>query len=154
MADGDLWTKSQRQAWGFVQSAYDEGLSTTDSLSAYRAGGGKIRTSDWVTLWHREDEGSKAWDTLYQYGTGDTVPESMFERVDVNYKNKYTVSFSADVRREDGTIIHNMYRQVSSDERHTVGEYLDAIQESLSDDPSVFIEESIRITDIRFYERV
>jgi hypothetical protein len=148
----DLWTPAQRQAWEYVKSAQGEDMSQTAALNEYRAGGGAIRTSDWGEIWHRYDEGAAQWDKLYQFGSQDTVPESLFNVVDINYAQRYTMTFRASVRDEEGNIIHDVYRQVESDRRLTLSEWQDAAGQALLDDPSVYTSEVLTLEDIEFWE--
>jgi hypothetical protein len=148
----ELWTDAQRQAWDYVKSAHGEDLSQTAALNEYRAGGGAIRTTDWGEIWHRYDEGASQWDRLYQFKSNDVVPESLFNVVDINYSQRYTMTFRASVRDEEGNIIRDVYRQVESDTRQTIGEWQSAAAQALLEDPSVYATEVLTIEDIEFFE--
>lgn len=149
----DFFTPSQRTAWEYVESAAREGLSQTEALREYRAAGGAIRTSSWGELWHRQEEGAGVWGTLYLYKDKDTLPVSMYEEVGINYKGKYALNVKMNVRLEDGSILHDVYRTLSSDQRLTLGEWKDAINDTMSEDPSVFTTEVLQITEMEFFQR-
>ena len=153
MPDGtELWTNAQRQAWDYVKAGQGQDLGQTAALREYRAGGGEIRTADWGELWHRYDEGAAQWDRLYQFGSSDTVPASLFNVVDINYAQRYTMTFKATIRDPDGQIVHDVYRQVESDTRLTVAQWQDAAAQTLLDDPSQYSEAVLEIGEIEFFE--
>lgn len=149
---GDLWTPAQRQAWDYVKSGQGEDMTQTGALQAYRAGGGHIRTQDWGTLWHRYDEGVAQWDRLYQFKAGDVVPESLFTVVDINYAQRYTMTFKASIRDESGNIVHSVYRQVESDRLMTMAQWQASAAETLLEDPSQYSTELISLEDVQFFE--
>ncbi len=153
MAKGDLWTSSQRQAWDYVKAAEGSGLNQSEALREYRAGGGAIRTSDWGMLWHRYDEGAAQWDRLYQFRSNDTVPESLFNPVNINYAEKYVMTFKATVRDENGNLVHDVYRQVESNERLTLAQWQSAATEALLEDPSQFSTGVVDLAELEFWER-
>ena len=148
----DLWTPSQHKAWDYVKAGQGADLTQSAALNAYRAGGGSIRTSDWGQLWHRYDEGVAQWDRLYQFGSSDVIPESLFNMVDINYAQRYTMTFKATIRDPDGQIVHDVYRQVESDTRLTVAQWQDAAAQTLLDDPSQYSEAVLEIGEIEFFE--
>ena len=131
--------------------AYDDGFKSTASLYAYRAGGGHIRTTDWIEIWHRRDEGSQAWGNLMAYKNSDTIPESMYQRVGIDYRSKYNVVFGGNVRMEDGSILHNQYRTIRSNVRLTLGEIKADINETLTTYAGEYGIENISITSLQFY---
>jgi hypothetical protein len=151
MPTNNLWTNSQRKAWEYVKAGESAGLSQTGALSEYRAGGGAIRTADWLELWHRYGEAAQTWDTLYQYKPGDTLPESMYSKVDVNYTSKYVMTYSTTVRDEEGNLIHDVQRQVESDRRLTLQEWTDAAVTNLLLDPSKNLTEVYDIQEVEFF---
>lgn len=133
MAQGDYWSDSQRQAWQYVLSAQEGGLSTTEALAEYRAGGGAIRTSSWVELWHRADQAAEQWSKLYTIGQNDTVSESMFAETGLNYKQKYIATFTFSMLGADGETISTEYRTVESDKKLTLQEWYSALNEAAYD---------------------
>ncbi len=151
MATGELWTSSQRQAWGYVTQAFNEGLNQTQALTAYRAGGGAIRTAYWGELWHRQQEGESNWSTLYQYKRNDVIPESMYEPVGIDYRSQYNVVYKANIRLEDGSILHDQYRTIRSNVRLTMGEIQDAINETLRAYAGDYGVENVQVSDMKFY---
>lgn len=151
MSTPNYWTPSQKQAWDYVVNANSRGLKQTEALTAYRAGGGSIRTSDFSEIWHRYGDASEAWSTIYQYKTTDTIPESTYLDTTVNYSDKYTVVFKANVRDEQGTIIHDVFRQASFSNRPTLGEINSAMNNMMLDDPSIPVQEVYQVTSIEFY---
>jgi len=153
MSDGEnLWTDAQRQAWDYVKSAHGEDLGQTSALASYRAGGGSIRTSDWGEIWHRYDEGAAQWDRLYQFKNTDIIPESLFNVVDINYSQRYVMTFKATVRDEAGNIVHDVYRQVEADQKQTLAEWQSQANQALLDDPSVYTSAVLDIGEVEFWE--
>ena len=146
-----LWSDSQKRAWDYVRSAANEGLRQTESLSAYRAGGGAIRTQLWGELWHRYNEGAETWGKIGLLKTSDTVPESYFTSTDINYRNKYTMQFQVNIRAPDGSIIHDMYRNVGSNRRLTLSEWIQAIEETVVEDMSEPGVNVIEVKSMEFY---
>lgn len=126
-------------------------MTLTGALSDYRAGGGAIRTADWLELWHRYSDAAQTWDTLYQYKPGDVVPESLFAQVDVNYQSKYVMTYTTTVRDEFGNLIHDVQRQVESDRRLTLQEWTDAATENLFEDMSIPTQEVYQVTNVEFF---
>jgi hypothetical protein len=133
MAAGDYWSDSQRRAWQYVLSAQDQGLGEVAALTEYRSGGGAIRTTSWVELWHRADQASSTWDNLYTLGGSDTVPESMFAETGINYKQKYIATFTFSMLGADGKTITTEYRTVESNTRLTLDEWKEGLGEAAFD---------------------
>jgi hypothetical protein len=148
-----LWSDSQKQAWDYVRSGSNFGISQTQSLREYRAGGGSIRTQLWGELWHRYNEGADTWDKLIYLKGGDTVPESFYTETDIKYRNKYTMQFQANIRSPDGSITHDIYRNVGSDRRLTLEEWQEAIDETLTEDISDPSIQVIEVISMEFYTR-
>ena len=149
-----LWTESQKRAWGYVESGVNRGMKQVEALSEYRAGGGKIRTQAWGELWHRYTEAGSEWGKLYQLKSADTIPESMFEKVNIGYQEKYVMTFSVDIKTEFGEIKHNIHRQVESSHRLTLSQWVEAAKEAMYEDPS---EPTTNVTGVRnmeFFERI
>lgn len=153
MPVSDLWTSSQREAWGYIQLGYDQGMRQTEALKAYRAGGGAIRTASWSELWHRYDEGSNTWNTLYQYGMNDVIPESMYEPVGVDYRSKYNIVFKSNIRMDDGSILHDQYRTIRSNYRMSLSEIYGEIEDTLSVYAGEYGVSYTSVSDIKFYSR-
>lgn len=153
MPSSDFFTPSQRRAWNYVQSGYNRGLGEVQALKEYRSGGGKIRTSSWVELWNRNSESADKWTGLYMLKDSDTVPTSFYEPTGVNYRNKYALNVKLNVRQEDGSILHDIYRTLSTNSRLTLGEWKSAINEAMKEDPSSYSTEVLQITSMEFYER-
>lgn len=149
----DLWTESQRKAWGAVQSGYTRGLSQTEALREYRAGGGHIRSSSWSELWHRHEESAERWNLLYQLKGDDEIPESFYEPTGIKFKEKYVMQFTADIRTGTGEILHNIHRQVESATRLTFSEWTEAAIESLGEDLSIDVSQVYSVRDIQFLEK-
>ena len=151
MGANNLWTNAQRQAWDYVKAGEGSGMTLTGALSDYRAGGGAIRTADWLELWHRYGDAAQTWDTLYQYKPGDVVPESLFAQVDVNYQSKYVMTYTTTVRDEFGNLVHDVQRQVESDRRLTLQEWTDAARQNLFEDMSIPTQEVYQVTNVEFF---
>jgi hypothetical protein len=126
-------------------------MTLTGALSEYRAGGGTIRTTDWLELWHRYGVAAQTWDTLYQYKPGDTVPESLFAQVDINYSSKYVMTYTTTIRDEFGNLVHDVQRQVESDRRLTLGEWTDAAKQNLYEDMSMPAQQVGEVTQVEFF---
>lgn len=149
----ELWTGSQRKAWGYVVNSFDEGLSQTEALKQYRNGGGSIATSSWGELWGRVNEGSTNWSNLYQYGGSDVVDESMYVQTGINFKENYVMQFTVNIRRPDGSIGHDVNRQVESNNRLTVDQWISSANESMSEDLSDPAVSVTAIKDIKFFKK-
>lgn len=63
----------------YVKSGFDTIIPSRERWEEFRAGGGKIRTSDWGEL-YRYDEAAASWERLYQFGQNDVVPESPLQK--------------------------------------------------------------------------
>lgn len=151
MASGDFWSGSQREAWGYVQSFVEQGYNQSQALKAYREGGGAIRTQLWGDLWHRFNEGQDQWGSLYQYKTSDTLSESLFTPTDVNYRNKYNVTYRADITDSEGNVTYGKWFTVSSNRRVTLGELNDAMKEIAIEYPGYEEGKATNIRSIHFY---
>jgi hypothetical protein len=154
MATSSFWTDSQRDAWKYVLSGQDEGLTQSGAVDQYREAGGHIGNEAWAELWHRAAEGASAWDNLFYLNGNDTVPESMFTQVGINYSEKYVMTFSATVRDEHGHIVHGVQRQIESKRRLTVNEWQANAQEALMEDTSIIATEVSSIENLEFFERM
>jgi hypothetical protein len=151
MARSDFWTDSQRNAWAWVTSGEAQGMTQTQALRAYREAGGHIRTQDWGELWHRKEEASATWETLRYYKPEDTIPESMYQEVGLNYRDKYNIVFRANIRMEDGSILHGEYRTIRSNVRLTLGEIKQAIEDSLRAYAGDYGIDVFSVSDLQFY---
>jgi hypothetical protein len=154
MTENEFWTDSQRDAWKYVLSAQDEGLSQTGAVRQYRDAGGSIRNESWGELWHRAAEGRSSWDNLYRLKASDTVPESMFTQVGINYNQKYVMTFTSTIRDEYGNILHGIQRQVESNRRLTLSEWQANANQAMMEDTSVIALEVYSVEDVAFYERM
>ncbi len=149
-----LWTPSQKQAWSYIESGMNRGLTQTEALREYRVGGGKIRTQSWGELWHRASEGQEEWGKLYQLKSSDVVPESMYTKVDIAFQEKYVMTFQIDIRTDYDEIKHNIIRQVESSHRLTVEQWISAAKEAMYDDPSDPTSSVIGVRELEFFERM
>ena len=149
----NLWSKSQREAWSYVEKGVNEGYTQTEALAEYRSGGGKIRTSSWGELWHRAEVSSERWNNLYQLKQTDEVPESFYAQTGIAFKEKYVMQFTTDIRSATGEILHNIHRQVESAERLTLKQWSEAATESLQEDLSIDVSQVYSVRDIAFFER-
>jgi hypothetical protein len=154
MSSSDLWTDSQLQAWSFIQSGLTDELNQSEALREYRAGGGAIRTSSWGELWHRAEDAFTAWNTLYQFNSTDTIPQSMFLDTNINFRGEYTYNVTLDVRNLDGSITNEISRYISSDRLITVQELYNGIDEAMSDDPSNPSVEVLQVRSIQMYHKI
>lgn len=87
----DQWTKSQKIAFAFVQSGVSRQLNATDALKQYRAGGGAIRDSSWYSLYKQEFAATGTRENIKQIPVTYTIPDAMFERVDWDLREPYTM---------------------------------------------------------------
>ncbi len=149
-----LWTESQKRAWGFVESGVNRGMTQEQALQEYRSGGGKIRTQSWGELWHRYGEAGEQWSNLYQLKGTDVVPESMFEKVNIGYQEKYVMTFSVDIKTIGGEIKHGINRQVESSKRLTVSQWIEAAKEAMYEDPSDPTGSVTGVRNLEFFERM
>lgn len=133
MAKGDYWSDSQRQAWQYVVSAQQQGLREVAALTDYRGGGGAIRTTSWVELWHRAAAGAEQWGTLYKLKGSDTIPESMYVETGLNYRQKYIATFKFSMLGSDGKTITTEYRTLESNTRLTLDEWKSGLGEAAYD---------------------
>lgn len=154
MAKGDYWSDSQRQAWQYVISAEEKGLGEVAALTEYRAGGGHIRTTSWVELWHRAESSASQWDTLYKLKPGDTVPESMYAETGMNYKQKYIATFAFSMLGADGKTITTEYRTLESANRLSLQEWKDGLAEAAYDYEHEGYGSVREISSIEFYENM
>jgi hypothetical protein len=142
-----------KQAWEYTHAYIDADISATAGLRSYREAGGLIRTQDWYTLWNQASASDTEWGTLGYLSPTDSVPERMYELVDLSFQRKYVVNFGASVRMEDGTVLPEVYRYVESDHRLTWGEALRGFEKMLKDYPQLTGMKDFEIYDVRFYER-
>jgi hypothetical protein len=154
MPQSDLFTPAQIRAWDYIDNAYGRDMLQTEALSAYRSGGGQIRTVDWGELWHRFGEAKAAWGTIVQYKNNDTIPESAYSDTNTKYRNPYTVVYKANVRDDEGNILHDIYRQIGFDTRPTLGEINTAMEENLLAEVYNSFTEIYQTTGLEFYRRV
>jgi hypothetical protein len=140
-------------AWEYVNAAQRYGLRSSEALDAYKAGGGEIRRQWWFDLWHKAESASEEWGKIRYLSPSDTVPESMHDRVDINFSRKYVLNFSASATNAEGQRVPELYRYVESDRRLTWGEWQNAITQTLQSDPSFRGIVKYMLRDLKFYER-
>jgi len=153
MPIGEIWTQSQRMAWQYVRDSWLQGLSATEALEAYRAGGGEIRTSWWYELYHRAESAAETWEKVAYLKPEDTVPESYFEPVDINFSKRYVINFSIRGVTETGEVVTEMYRYAQSNKRLTWGEWLNTINEAITKDPTKPGIVKYELRDLAFYTK-
>lgn len=78
-----------RQAWGFVVSSINEGLSGRAGLSAFREGGGVIRDSDWYYLRRTAQTAVETADYAESLYPSLPIPERAFAPLDWDLAQDY-----------------------------------------------------------------
>jgi hypothetical protein len=148
------WSEGEINAWQWVQSANKIGLSATAALREYREAGGKIRTQEWYSSWNRYESGAAQWGRLYQFSQTETVPASLFLQVPTQYRERYTMTFTATVRDTEGRVVRDMKRQVSSDRLMSSAEWQSAAATTVMEDLSQDVDTLEALDDIEFFERM
>ena len=87
----DQWTKSQIGAFPYIQQGVGLGMTATDALIDYRAGGGKIGNELWFSLFKQEFSFSGVRENIIKIPMTYTVPDSMFEPVDYDFREQYVM---------------------------------------------------------------
>lgn len=85
------WTKSMRVAHSFVQRGVSEGLTATEGLRQFRAGGGAIRDSSWFRLFREDFAHRGVRENVLRIPETYTVPETMFEPKPFDFRGKYVM---------------------------------------------------------------
>lgn len=146
------WTPAQNLAWNWVESAVNQGLSATRALKAYRSEGGSIRTQDWFSLWNEYKSGTEVWGNYKYYSVNETIPESMFSRVDINYREKYVMNVKVLIKESTGNVVEK-WRTIESSKRLTVGEWQQAMRDSIATEAYEYDQEVIDTLDQVFFVR-
>jgi len=147
------WSQSQRMAWQYVKTALDAGLSQSEGLRQYRAGGGEVRTAWWNQLYHQASTAAEAWTEISYLGPTDAIPERLFEPVNINFMRDYVMSFSITGRTASGESTGEFYRYVQSNRRLTWQEWLAAVDQSVRSDPTKPDVVSYEIRDLAFFTK-
>ena len=151
MAAGDYFTPSQEQAWSYVESGVNRGMTMTGALAEYRAGGGSIRTQYWSDLWNTLKGAKSDWDTVNYYKPTDTLPAYLYVSTPINYANTYTVRAKATIIDSAGNVIADQYRQVSFSTRKTKGEIMDALANEFNFGVTSAYGAIKEVTEFEFY---
>jgi len=127
------WTASQKIAFPYTQRGASEGLTATEALAQYRSGGGRIRDASWYALYKEAFAQVGVRDKVTHIPMTYTVPETMFEKVDYDYRRQYVMQM--EVRGWCEELGQNVTRWVSieSDNLLTKGEWLYGAQKNIND---------------------
>jgi hypothetical protein len=147
------FTKSERMAWQYIESAVNQGINATKALTAYRDNGGKINTQKWYADYNKIESSAKEWNTLRYLKPTDTLPESLFLDTPNKYQNKYVVKFTASIRDQFTGEPVTLSRQVGFDNRPTLQELESIAEDYLTEDKSQPASVVIYTTELKFYKR-
>lgn len=86
------WSRSQKLAFPYIQLGVKQGLTASEALSQYRDGGGAIRDSSWYSLFKQEFAQYGVRENVFKIPMTYTVPETMFDPVDLDYRAKYVMN--------------------------------------------------------------
>lgn len=138
------WSKSQREAYGFIRRAVDEGLSATYALGQFREGGGSIRNQWWYEL-YRETFANIGWrETIEELPDSYTISEKMYRQVDWDLREKYAVMGKVRGWSEELGQYIEKWVTVESDRPLTKGEFRGYMQQAIDDtigSPDMEVEE-------------
>lgn len=127
------WSSSQKQAFPYIQQAVGLGLTATAGLAQYRAGGGKIRDAWWGSLFRLEFSYSGVRDNVVKIPMTYTVPETMFEPVDYDFRNEYVMQMKVrGYSKELGQTV-TRWITVEADELQTKQEWIYGGNQTIAD---------------------
>lgn len=127
------WTTSQKIAFPLIESGVSRGLSATEALSQYRAGGGKIRDAYWYSLYKQTFEQQGIREKVTEIPITYTVPEQMFDPRDWDLTGKYAMQMKVTGKLVETGERITKWVTVESDELLTKAEWRDYAQDALFD---------------------
>jgi len=148
------WTGSQKEAWSYARSAAGQETTATGALREYRAGGGSIRSQDWYSVYRTAEESIYVGKFAEKLPDSYTIPANLVPLVDVRYQERYQAHVTVSTMDAQGRIYHDVSRIVQSNKSLTMGEWKQAITDSIQADRSIPSLIEVEITDIQFTERM
>jgi len=125
------WTSSQKQAFSYIQSAVERGMTATASLSEYRSGGGAIRDSSWYGLFRETFAQVGVRENILRIPETYTIPESMFQETDFDFRSKYVAQMKVSGYSDELGQRITKWVTVESDELVTKGEWRYGAQQAI-----------------------
>ncbi len=120
---GLSWTSSQKRAFGYIQKGVADGLSASDGLRQYRAGGGAIRDSSWFSL-YKQTTNLEGWKkTVKALPTTYMVRENMHLETDWDWREEYIMQMKVSGYSEEIGQRITKYITVESDKLLTKQEW-------------------------------
>ena len=148
------WTEAQREAWQYARAGIAAGTPTSLALAEYRAGGGHIRDADWYSLYKGALQAAYVGEWATKLPDSYTISRDIIQPVDIRYQEKFQVHVKVTVRDAAGNVYPETYRIVQSDKVLTLGEWKNAIRESVQADRTIPGVTEIEIESFQFTERM
>jgi len=141
-------------AWSFVLRGAKEGLTATDALKQYRAGGGHIANDTWYNAYNEALIVDRVGEQIAELPEYYTVNEYLATDSPFMWQQEWVMQM--EIWGEDSET-HEQYHRwvtVESDEPMTVGEYQNAAQDAVDYTPGSIPFNVQSVTDYIFYRRV
>lgn len=148
------WTQSQLVAWSYILSGAQQGLTATEALRQYRAGGGAIRDSLWYGLYKDAFSLVGVREKIEQIPMSYLVPESMATDSQFDWREKYVMQMRVHGIDPETGLGYSRYVTVENDRLVTKREWINLAQEALDSIPGtepIIVE---RASEWTFYKRV
>jgi hypothetical protein len=131
--NGIGWTQSQKDAFSYIRRGVGEGLTATNALKQYRAGGGAIRDSSWYRL-YKETFNQEGWrETVKELPTTYTVTPKMHQETDWDFKEEFVMQMRVSGYSEEIAQRVTKWVTVESDRPLTKAEWRWNAQVAVSD---------------------
>lgn len=139
-----------REAVQYVHQGQNLGLSGSESLRQYRAGGGTIRTQDWFQLQRNAAVAEGYSEYIPRLRQEMTIPKAWGEVEDLGYAQKYIMKYELDVVDAFGKVHSGVKRYVESDESLTMSEWSNELALTLYEDKTIAGMSSYTVHDVSY----
>lgn len=149
-----LWPKSINVAWEFVVRAAKEGLTATESLRQYRAGGGAIRNQYWYDAFSEAQVVDEIGQQIQDLPDFYMVNEHLATDSPFAWRQEWVMQMEVTGDDPETQEQYTRWITVESDSPLTKQEYGDAAQNSIDGTPGSIPFMILDVTDYVFYRRV
>lgn len=147
------WTSAMRVAWQYTLSGAEQGLTATNALGQYRGGGGKIRDSDWYSLYKDAFGMAGKRESIEKIPSTYVIPDSMATESGFDWYQKYVMQYDVTGRHPETGIRSTRTVTVENDELLTKKEWQLAANDAIEDDPGSEPIEIESFSNYHFYRR-
>jgi len=147
----ERYTTSMAVAWEYVLNATQRGLTATAGLNEYRAGGGKIRTSDWYYLYRGAQDSAYAQELSARLPDYLYIDRGAYMWTPVPYQEDYVAKVKVTAWDSEGNVYPSFWRTVERSSNTTRAQWKIDIADYVEHDRSIPDLTDVYIEEIQFF---